>query len=96
MTNILLLDGMLSGTGIRDRVAGGYVEPVDLGLSLPLVSAISRWLSAYEDLHYKGFSDAGEIDRLDREGLEIAARLQLELPDRRIGYFSNARMMMLS
>ncbi len=95
MTYTVLVDGMLSGTGIRDRVAGGYLKPVDLGLSPALVSDISNWLVAYEDLHYQGFSDADAIERLDREGLEISARLQLELPDRRIGYFSNARMMML-
>lgn len=88
----LKIDGMLSGTGIRDSLTGEYLYPDDLGLSSELVSKFKAWVMDYESAHYRRFADEAENERLDRDGIQIARRAQLELPDVKIEYFSNARM----
>jgi hypothetical protein len=40
----LIVDGMLSGTGIRDGDAGGYIEPNEVGLSAGLAKRIAKWV----------------------------------------------------
>jgi hypothetical protein len=86
-----LLDGMLSGTGIRDSVKGGYVAPADLKLSSGLQANIAEWQRNYEDAHFEGFSDE-TVAALDREGQELVALIRAERPQLRIGYFSNGLM----
>jgi hypothetical protein len=88
----LFVDGMLSGTGIRDADAGGYVEPNRLGLSPILLKRVADWLLKYENAHYYQFADAAENRRLDQEGIEITREMRKELPDSQIEYFSNAEM----
>ena len=88
----LTIDGILSGTGIRDSVAGGYIEPRELGLSVGLVARIDRWVKRYEQAHYIQFSDKAENEKLDQEGVEISRLLQGEHPDTKIEYYSNAEM----
>jgi hypothetical protein len=88
----LIVDGMLSGTGIRDAIAGGYVEPDELGLSANLSKRILKWLLGYENAHYYQFSDKAENERLDQEGVEIARHVRDELPGIQVDYFSNAEM----
>ena len=39
----LIVDGMLSGTGIRDGDEGGYLEPSKIDLSENLCKKISAW-----------------------------------------------------
>ena len=41
----LIVDGMLSGTGVRDAVSGGYVGLAELGLSQNAVEMIANWLA---------------------------------------------------
>lgn len=88
----LIVDGMLSGTGIRNAVEGGYVDLHELGLSSELIKDFSLWLSRYEDVHYAQFEDKQEIAVLDSQGIALCKRLQNELPDSKIEYFSNAEM----
>lgn len=93
MTEIsLLIDGMLSGTGIRDAVNGGYIEPSDIGISSELAHRISVWLVAYEDAHFHQYEDQEKNAALDQEGLEIVRAVRSELPAAKVGYFSNANM----
>lgn len=87
----LLIDGMLSGTGVRDAVVGGYVAPDAIGLSAPLVADIADWQRKYEEAHFLGFP-ANAVAALDDEGLALAMRVRSELTDKSIGYFSNGRM----
>lgn len=89
---ILIVDGMLSGTGIRDAKAGGYVDPNELGLSANLIKRITKWLLEYENAHYYKFLDEAENQRLDQEGIAIAKRTGEELSGAQIEYFSNAEM----
>lgn len=86
----LIVDGMLSGTGIRDSVEGGYVELRELDLSPELVRDIARWLDAYEDAHFHQFGDELLNARLDEQGQAIARRVQTELPRHVIEYYSSA------
>ena len=90
MATDLVLDGMLSGTGVRDGVNGGYVELSPLGLSASLVSDISAWRQRYESCHFDGFPET--VTELDMEGLALAARVDAELPWKSVGYYSNGLM----
>lgn len=88
----LVIDAALSGTGIRDKYEGGYIEPEDLGLSLATKQRLNEWLSKYENEHYNGFTDDNIINELDQEGKEIALMIKKELSEVKIEYFSDARM----
>lgn len=88
----LTIDGMVSGSGIRDSAEGGYVKPSMLGLSKDLTDQISRWLTRYEEAHYRQYDDRQEVEMLDIEGLAIARQVRGELPDSKVDYFSSARM----
>jgi hypothetical protein len=92
----LTVDGMLSGTGVRDAVEGGYVEHEELELSPELSDKISRWLVKYENCHYQQFQDAKQVADLDAEGLAICRLLGIEIPDAKIDYFSTAKMAAIS
>jgi len=92
----LIIDGMLSGTGLRDGKAGGYLDLQNLGLSADLTKRIANWLLAYESAHYGQFADKAENDRLDQEGIAIAMSVRKERPGVRVEYFSNAQMRKLS
>lgn len=91
MTTALLIDGMLSGTGVRDATNGGYVTPAELGLSGALADDIASWLTRYEDAHYHGFP-VETVSLLDTQGLALTRRVGHELTGRCVGYFSNGKM----
>lgn len=88
----LLIDGMLSGTGIRDRINGGYIDPEALGLSSPLVDDLRTWLSQYEDAHYAGFDDPEIVSTLDQGGVALTDRIARERTSDEVGYYSNAHL----
>ncbi len=88
----LTVDGMLSGTGVRDLLNGGYIDLIDLGLSDELVVRIKLWLELYADAHYHGFIDQDVIASLDTEGAAISNRLGQELPASYVEYFSASRL----
>jgi hypothetical protein len=90
--NHLIVDGMLSGTGIRNGDQGGYLSPEELGVSPELESRISDWVQRYEAAHFLQFQDRSENRALDVEGLEIARALKAELPNCKVTYFSNAEL----
>jgi hypothetical protein len=88
----LTVDGMLSGTGIRDSLTGKYLDPSEVGFSPELIRRIEKWLIDYETAHYRQFDDEAENQRLDQEGIEIARQAQSRLPEMKVEYFSNAQM----
>jgi hypothetical protein len=89
-----LIDGMLSGTGVRDAARGGYVESASMGLSASLASDVEQWQQRYEDAHFAGFP-AELVTDLDKQGIALTARADAELPDKSFGYFSNGLMKLL-
>ena len=89
-----LLDGMLSGTGVRDVANGGYVASRDLGLSAALQARIAAWQRTYEEVHFNGFAET-DVAEVDRAGQELAASVRAERPDLRVGYYSNGMMQRL-
>lgn len=91
----LLIDGMLSGTGIRDAEHGGYCSAQSLGLPANLIADLNDWLSRYADVHFSGYADVAAIAKLDEEGLVLARRVGSILPEADVGYFSNALMKQL-
>lgn len=88
----LVVDACLSGTGIRDKYNGGYLDTKELGLSAKTTNRIEQWLSNYAEEHFNGFSDASNIHNLDKEGVQIALIVKNELSDVQIEYFSDAKM----
>ena len=93
MNNVsLVVDGMLSGTGIRNAHEGGYIEPNEIGVSAALCEEISSWLERYEDAHFHQYEDAEINQSLDKEGIEIAVKLRSEIPNATISYFSSAEL----
>ncbi|MCK1511970.1 hypothetical protein IVB22_05195 [Bradyrhizobium sp. 190] len=86
------IDGMLSGTGIRDSLTGEYLDLNEVGLSPELVRRIEKWVIDYETAHYGQFNDEVENQRLDQDGIEIARQAQSQLPEMKVAYFSNAQM----
>ena len=92
----LIIDGMVSGSGIRDSVEGGYLRPEDLGLSTTLKHKITCWLECYEDAHYAGYKDEGIVAKLDAEGMEICSLVSSEVGESKVEYYSAAEMMNIS
>ena len=88
----LTVDGMLSGTGVRDTVDGGYISPDELGLSFEQRQRISQWVCRYEKAHSAGYRDRTEVADLDFEGVEIRRLVECELPESKVVYFSDADM----
>ena len=41
----LVIDAALSGTGIRDKYEGGYIDPDDLGLSLATKIILRQYIN---------------------------------------------------
>ena len=88
----LIIDGALSGTGVRDKYETGDVELVSLELTDELIERISNWLHAYEEEHYAGFKDLEKVESLDQEGVAIAKSVKNELGDVKVEYLSDATM----
>ena len=94
--HVWIIDGMLSGTGVRDGIAGGYLDLSELGISGELGDRLSRWVAEYENAHYYQFNDAAKNDDLDKEGVAIARQVQQEVSGITVQYFSNARLRKLA
>lgn len=88
----LVIDASLSGTGIRNKYEGGYINPEDLCLKIDTIKRLNNWLLKYEEEHYNGFQNNKLIDALDLEGKEIALCIKAEIAEVKIEYFSDARM----
>lgn len=86
-----LIDGMLSGTGVRNATHGGYVEPASVGMSASLASDVELWQQKYEDAHFAGFP-AELVADLDNQGIALMARADAELTEKSVGYYSNGLM----
>jgi len=87
----LVVDGMLHGTGIRDKNEGGYIPLESLKLPVDLIRKIEEWLEKYEQEHYNNFSNSNNIQELDKTGLEISKQLKLIFGGG-VTYFSSATM----
>ncbi len=86
----LTVDGMFSGTGIRDSIEGGYLDPNELMLPPDLIEKISKWLKQYEDAHYMKYEDKAQVVKLDSEGVEICILIKDALPESKVEYYSSA------
>jgi hypothetical protein len=87
----LVVDGMLHGTGIRDKNEGGYVKLETLNLPDVLNARIKEWLLKYEEEHYNGYLNSQNIEALDLLGIEIAKQVQAVVGPK-VTYFSNAKL----
>ena len=84
--------GTLSTTGILDGANGDYLEPDEIGISVELTLRLANWIAEYDAEHYRGFKNESRVQELDKEGKEIAIAIRQEIPDTKIAYFSDARM----
>lgn len=85
----IVIDGLLNGTGIRDKYESDYIKPETLGLRSDLISRLNTWLEQYAQEHFYGFSNINEIERLDKIGIEIAKEIKASLSDTKVIYYSN-------
>ncbi len=92
MTKLLLIDGMLNGTGIRDQLNGGYIEPESLGITPTLIKKLQDWHLKYQEEFYNGYSNTLIVDKLDELGRDISNEIQKELTEFKVSYFSDAKM----
>jgi hypothetical protein len=90
-----IVDGMLSGTGVRDGINGGYIEIDDLALPEKLSRRIQKWHSAYEKLHFRNYKDHSQINKLDNEGKDIVVELQGLFQGDKVSYYSSALMKLI-
>jgi len=88
----LIVDAELSGTGVRDKYLGGYIDPEDFALSEFIKQRLGDWLLKYENEHYNGFTNENLIIELDQEGRDIALVIKNELLNVKVEYFSAAKM----
>lgn len=91
MATEFLIDGILSGTDVRDVTNGGYVDPISLGLSEQLGQSVSSWQAQCAEAHFAGFANE-RVTKLDKSGSALGSRIQNEPPDTEVGYFSNGLM----
>lgn len=95
MNVALLIDAMMSGTGIRDAINGGYLELGELGLSDRLAREIRDWQANYKAVHFEGHPPE-RVAALDEAGLALMAEVQAELPDKKVGYYSDGLLTRLA
>lgn len=88
----IYVDGMMSGTGLRNAVEGGYIYPEDVGLSTDLRSRLSVWLEAYKRAFMRSYDDEEEVRNLDEEGMEITRLVAEQLKGADVSYYSDANM----
>lgn len=88
----IVLDGNLNGTGIRDKYNGGYIDPVDLGITQNLVNQLNHWLKSYENEHYNGYKNIENVEYLDRRGEDLAKKIKDELVNIKLEYFSAGKL----
>jgi len=88
----LIIDASLHGTGIRDEINGGYIEPETLGIQQNTIERLKQWLVKYEEEHFNGYINSDIIINLDIEGKEIAVQIKKELNDIKISYYSDAKL----
>ena len=91
MPTNFLIDGMMSGTGVRDAINGGYVDPETLGFSRALIHELDKWLQRSKAAHFAGHP-MNEVATLDREGAALAHKARAELSEYNFGYFSDGLM----
>lgn len=88
----LIVDAYIHGTGIRDKYAGGYIDPASLNVSSNFKIKLTEWLKKYEKEFYNQYSNSKKIKELDAEGEILAFLLKKELLDVKIEYYSDATM----
>ncbi len=87
----LVVDAMMSGTGIRGAFQGGYLGLSELGLSPGLIDDFARWLAKYDLARSRQYGNTRENRRLDTAGIELCKRVMVEIPDSKVEYFSDAQ-----
>ncbi len=84
------VDGAVS-SGIRNAVNGDAVPLDSLNLSPQLKARISAWLEDFCQYDFPEYSGTQAAQLLDEQGAEIAAALQMELPDSVIVRYCSSR-----
>ena len=90
MYRYLTVDGMISGTGIRDQYEGKYIDPKLLDISAELVGKLNNWHERYKQEFYNNYADKIKVQQLDKEGIEISKDVSNELENCKVSYFSDA------
>lgn len=93
MFRYLIVDGMVSGTGIRNlNEEIQYIKPESLGISSELIEKLNTWHSKYKEQFYQNYADENVVCALDLEGIEISKAILNELKNCKLSYFSDAKL----
>jgi len=79
MRKSYIVDGMLSGTGIRDAVEGGYVQ---LRISPALSNKLAAWLLKYEEAHFHQLATMSRMPIWIEKGCKSRKRYRLSYQTR--------------
>jgi hypothetical protein len=90
MHRYLIVDGMISGTGIRGEYEGEYIDPKLLKISLELIGKLNNWHERYKQEFYNNYADETKVQQLDKEGVEISRDVSNEIENCKVSYFSDA------
>jgi hypothetical protein len=92
MFKYLIVDGMVSGTGIRNQYESEYIEPKSLGLSADVIEKLNKWHERYKQEFYNNYADKIKVQKLDEEGIKISEDIFNELENCKMSYFSDAEL----
>lgn len=87
----LTIDEMMSGTGVRDSVEGGYLSLDTLSLSDDLIHDPREWLDEYRKQHISGYSDVFIINDFDSIEISLAVELKKQVIDAEVDYYSDEK-----
>jgi hypothetical protein len=86
----LVLDGYISGTGIRDAISDEYLELKSLPLPKELIDAISSWKNEYYKEVVSGKSSTEKeksFQKLDGLGVELSKALKVVSNEIKVDYY---------
>jgi hypothetical protein len=89
----IIIDGMLSGTGIRDADGGGFLNLTELGLDVSTTQEIQQWVEKYANANYSNYSNKTECAQLDLEGVTLAKKIQKHFGGVKVKYYYSAANM---
>lgn len=85
----IILDGYISGTGVRDNSTSDYLDLSELNIDANIISQIEVWKQKYYNAiigNKRKMLPSFFID-LDKEAIEISRRIVKEYPDYKIDYY---------
>lgn len=85
----LLVDASSNGVCLRCHCTGEIIDLKNLRLTYQLLNSLITWIQKYKELNASDSIDYLSIDTLDKEGINMALCVKIEIPDLQIAYQSD-------